>query len=682
MREKEAGSAEVTHPVPWLTYGLVLVCVGAFLFSEKAAIEADAVIAADISRADEYLREHPYLSVPPLLESHLSSQTKAALQGKPGKGRASAAVLSRLLAREQAELDAWVDAAQRRLDQLPARQQGFRASDPTLRTILVHPLLHGGWLHLIGNLLLLVVLGYFLEGAFRVGVFPALAAAGVAGSAIGYAMINVGYAEPLIGASGLLAGLLGAYTVRFWSDHEGVPYASVVIVAPLLLALPAVFGFEWSVSRAADAAPVLVGAFNPSAWALVGGFTGGCMAALGAKLLGLERSGRGAEAADSTASCLHDPQYLRALDLQRVGQLEAAFNVLTGVSRRFPDDIQASAVLWDVAVPLGRQEAASAAILRVIREELTRGDFAKAVQHWLEVLSCDLDGGADAALLLRVAPLLRDGGHFDEAARTLRAALDLPVDSAAASQVATRVAQAAAEFDPATARDAAWRALRSPVLDIEARHALESLLSEVEPQIVDDAGGPAASETLAPDRAVSNPGQMAPEEADSLVDAADRGALPNTPAAIELDESSRVLECLIGVPIGQDDEGLIIELEDGVKECVPFESIEAIAVAAVDGIVEKTVVIVDLVLNWVSLTGEPLRLIRLRTDRYDPCQLVPETTDRLQAVRVLVARLLEDTAAIPLPDLQSVKGTPFAAFSSLNEYQTHVLMVGDGTGLI
>ena len=40
-------------------------------------------------------------------------------------------------------------------------------------------------------------------------------------------------------------------------------------------------------------------------------------------------------------------------------------------------------------------------------------------------------------------------------------------------------------------------------------------------------------------------------------------------------------------------------------------------------------------------------------------------------------RILDETGAIPLPDLQSVCGMPFAAFPNLRAYQRHVLMVDE-----
>jgi hypothetical protein len=247
-------------------------------------------------------------------------------------------------------------------------------------------------------------------------------------------------------------------------------------------------------------------------------------------------------------------------------------------------------------------------------------------------------------------------------------------------RIAVRVAREAAGIDPMTARDAAWRALGSPDLGLEERQEIEALLAEIEPQFFDDADVEAESGSFEPVAMVSDEDLMAPEEAAASVDAAVRGDEPAGPAPIELEESNRELECLIGVPYGVDAQGVIIELEAGLKKRVPYKSIEAVAVSAVDGLGEQAVMVVDLVLNWVSLTGEPLRLIRLRTDRFDPRQLVPDAADPLQALRALVVRLLDETDALPLPDRQSAVGTPFAAFDSLADYETHVLMVAEGNG--
>jgi len=108
---------------------------------------------------------------------------------------------------------------------------------PTLLTLVTSQFLHGGFLHIFFNMLFLVVFGPKIEylcGHVRFAVFYLLC--GVAGS---LAQISIAPAShvPSVGASGAIAGVLGAYILRF-------PASSIRAVVPigcfpLLLRLPA-----------------------------------------------------------------------------------------------------------------------------------------------------------------------------------------------------------------------------------------------------------------------------------------------------------------------------------------------------------------------------------------------------------------------------------------------------------
>jgi membrane associated rhomboid family serine protease len=80
----------------------------------------------------------------------------------------------------------------------------------TLAPLFTHMFLHGGWLHLIGNLLYLWIFGDNVEdrfGSVQYLVFYLLC--GVV-AAVGQGLISPG---PMVGASGAIAGVLGAYLV-------------------------------------------------------------------------------------------------------------------------------------------------------------------------------------------------------------------------------------------------------------------------------------------------------------------------------------------------------------------------------------------------------------------------------------------------------------------------------------
>ena len=82
-------------------------------------------------------------------------------------------------------------------------------------SVLTAMFLHGGWLHLLGNMLFLYVFGNNVED--RLGRLRYLAfylGCGYAAT-YGFALFTPSSSTPLVGASGAIAGVLGAYLVMF-----------------------------------------------------------------------------------------------------------------------------------------------------------------------------------------------------------------------------------------------------------------------------------------------------------------------------------------------------------------------------------------------------------------------------------------------------------------------------------
>ena len=96
-----------------------------------------------------------------------------------------------------------------------------------LSTIFVSMFLHGGFLHIGSNMLYLAIFGDNIEdrlGHFRYTIFYFLC--GVV-AALAHAFANPSSAMPAIGASGAIAGVLGAYLILF-------PRARVTTVIPIV----------------------------------------------------------------------------------------------------------------------------------------------------------------------------------------------------------------------------------------------------------------------------------------------------------------------------------------------------------------------------------------------------------------------------------------------------------------
>jgi len=98
-------------------------------------------------------------------------------------------------------------------------------------SVLFSMFIHEGWLHLLGNMLFLVIFGNNIEDKF--GKVPYLLFYLVSGyvAAYGFAFANQSSVEPLVGASGAIAGVLGAYLVIY-------PRAKVWSLVPFLFFIP------------------------------------------------------------------------------------------------------------------------------------------------------------------------------------------------------------------------------------------------------------------------------------------------------------------------------------------------------------------------------------------------------------------------------------------------------------
>lgn len=92
---------------------------------------------------------------------------------------------------------------------------GFRPADPRPFTLLSAMFLHGGWGHLIGNMIFLWLIGCLIEYGCRHVVYPLIyIVGGVAGTAF-FWWLNPHSGIPLVGASGAIAGIMGAFAVFY-----------------------------------------------------------------------------------------------------------------------------------------------------------------------------------------------------------------------------------------------------------------------------------------------------------------------------------------------------------------------------------------------------------------------------------------------------------------------------------
>jgi membrane associated rhomboid family serine protease len=160
---------------------------------------------------------------------------------------------------------------------------------PDSVTLVSYMFLHGGWLHLIGNMLFLWVFGDNVEDAMGHVKFLAFyLLCGIAGG-LTHALMMPTSDAPLIGASGAVAGLIAAYLmlhpqVRLW----------VLVLMRIPLRLPAVWVLgAWALFQVYH---VAVSTDDGTGWwAHVGGFVAGALLVLVMRRPGVPLFDRGRE---------------------------------------------------------------------------------------------------------------------------------------------------------------------------------------------------------------------------------------------------------------------------------------------------------------------------------------------------------------------------------------------------
>ncbi len=146
-------------------------------------------------------------------------------------------------------------------------------------TFLTSMFLHGGWLHLAGNMLFLWIYGDNLEEEMgHLGFLAFYIAAGLAAAGLQTAA-DLGSPIPMVGASGAIAGVMGGYLLLF--PRAKVDVLFVFLIFFRIFAIPA-----WIVLGLWFALQVFSGLSTPSNaggvayWAHAGGFVAGLVLTL------------------------------------------------------------------------------------------------------------------------------------------------------------------------------------------------------------------------------------------------------------------------------------------------------------------------------------------------------------------------------------------------------------------
>ncbi len=147
---------------------------------------------------------------------------------------------------------------------------------PTWLTPLTSMFLHGGWLHLIGNMWFLWLFGNNVEDSMGRAPFVLFYLLSGLGAAATQTLLTPTSAVPMVGASGAISGVMGAYVILYPTVQVHMLIVLVVFITRIVVPAYLMLGY-WFLLQLVQGAASVGSSGGVAFWAHVGGFITGAL---------------------------------------------------------------------------------------------------------------------------------------------------------------------------------------------------------------------------------------------------------------------------------------------------------------------------------------------------------------------------------------------------------------------
>ena len=690
--------------LPWVTILLVLANVVVFLVTNQLVQQQAAETHERLQGVVRYAAEHPHLRVPPEIQRVVpSAPSRSDLDPDT-------------VAKQQSQLDAMWEEFRSGVSPSIFRTYGYIPAKPSLLALFTSMFLHGGWLHLLSNMLFLWLAGASLEDRWGRLFYTILYLAGGVVAALIHAAMNPQSSVPMVGASGAISGLMGAFLVRLAATrirfYYWLLFAQGTFFMPAYVALPLWLLQQFAMARYGAAGGIAV-------WAHIGGFAFGALVAGLVRLSNFEENILAPAIAKRT-SWSPSEHLTTALGKLDRNDAEGSIRDLVALLTRSPNNIEGRAALVAAYTQKGDIAAAGRESARLVSAYVVARDLDGALAALEEHRRAHPDVPIAMRSLLTLAAHREKETRHREAAdlyhRAIQAWPDdplLPKALIAYGRLMLEVFQ-----QPADTLAILEGALANPRTTPEFRRAAEELMAAA--RRAGDAAGerpepaPAKAEfeptsltaqvsEPIPQESVSSPEAATPSfEVESSPAVPQTEANPDAEAAPTPPEPAMTQQAVESPPpeppsdvqpeparawtlapasmraVGIETRGLRLQNRAGKIGQLPWQSVVAVAVARIGGPApsEQSVegLILDLVMAPASTPdGDVVRCVRLgATDLAIP-QLQAEASP-VRGFQRLVATILKATGARPYPTREDCLGLRgFPVFPDLDAYETALI---------
>ncbi len=469
--------------LPWISFFLMASCLVIFVLTSVDINKKSEELESTAKELVNYYIKHPYLNLDP--------ETKKLLFGEK-ENEDVEKMLASYRRRESRKIHLFQDEEQQKLDQLsqklkntmddvPYRKYGFIPAEKSYIGLVTYMFIHGGWMHLIGNLLLLYLTGPFIEDVWGRPIFAVFYIIAGIFSGFMFSLYYPNFIGPLIGASGAIAGLMGVFLIKYWRTKikffffffiiHGTFKAPAWVMLPIWLALE-IFSVN-AISVNAEGGGV-------AHWAHIWGFIFGVVVASGMKRFKIEEK----YIHPKIESQVHfvDEGYKafeEATQKRDEGKTDEAFALLLIAAKKNPMDKDVVEGLWNQGKELGKEKEAAEFYIRMIEREIRHDLMDDAFAHFMNLKEKVSHASLSTTCKFTLMTYLTKR-QDDKEAKELASELIEEVDLNSSPGLLQNFVTAASEHSPEIAKKVIELCLKHPEITDKQKDVLRTKLKELQ----------------------------------------------------------------------------------------------------------------------------------------------------------------------------------------------------------
>lgn len=674
--------------LPWITFAIIAINVVVYLIISPGRDDNQREVNQQYDQVFRYYVDHPYLEFPDSMKQFLTQSEIEKIAAM--KESAEKPLDQDKLDEEQTKLDEIAEEVITLLNQDPFRKYGFVPTDPHLANLFTCMFMHSGFFHLLGNMLFLFLAGCAIEDAWGRPLYLVFYLASGLIATGAHQLIYPHSASPLVGASGAIAGLMGAFLVRlaktrirffyliwflFLGIRTGSFYAPAYIVLPLWLVQ------QFLIASLDDGSGVGV-----AVWAHIGGFIFGAVVAIVLKLTNFEEKFI-APAIEKKVSLEQNPLFLKGIQLSENKDYPGALICLQKVVRQDPNHFEAFMEMRRIAEVTGDRAAYNRNTAGIFDIVLRNREFDLFVDLLAPYKEHPLHDALPARTLMGIAKFYEEQNDSVTAANYYEELVQRYHDDPLAIKAYSRLAHfyhdkledknravdalREAYFHPQSSEE--WRKgllLEMKKYGITLEHLDGAKLLELEP--APKAPTPAAIADFNSFDFETSSNPVVPTPANNV---ATLKTPPKEPMLLPsslfdgVNGNLSVVKCKIE-KIGL--KGIILQSDDKRGQ-LPWKRISAISVASLQNLKGNGS---PLIIDWIAqpLVEENKRVIyRTYGSEIDFARIFPRVEQSFdEAYRNFIGIVMRNSGARCLPDSNRCVGPIFLVLPGMNEYESYL----------